>query len=80
MDQLDRAVQFTGWRRDVVEHLFRACQEQTELSFQDFIAAHIGQAAFFLAANQGMDVEGCLMAQEVGIELFSDDCSRTHPL
>ena len=80
MNQLDRAVEATGWRREVVEHLYKACQEQTDLGFQDFIAAHVGQAAFFLAANQGMDLEGCLMAQEIGIELFSLDCSQTTPL
>jgi hypothetical protein len=80
MDQIDRAAQVTGWQRDVLEHLFQVAQEQTELSFQDFIAAHMGQSAFFLAACQGLGLEKCLMAQEIGLEVFDYDCSQPHSL
>jgi hypothetical protein len=74
---IDRVIKLTGWQRDVVEHLFRFYQEMAELSFDEFVVACYGHSGFSIAANQGLDLSGCLMAQDIAIELLTEKAANT---
>jgi hypothetical protein len=69
------AVRRTGWTECVVAYLYEEFTEESEQGedFLEYLADHVGTAAFVIAASGGAPVEACLEAYAQGGASVLDD-------
>ena len=63
----------TGWPEDVVSFLYDEFCELEGEDFLDYLADQTAQAAFVIAASEGLSLEMCLEAASQGYACVVDD-------
>ena len=70
---IELGTQLTGWYEDVVAFLYDEFCEQDGDDFREFLADHTAQAAFVIAASEGLSLEMCLEAAAQGRACVLED-------
>ena len=73
-DQFREASRVTGWEPEVISYLYdEYVNEDAEDDFFEYLADLVGNAAFVIAASQGIGLAACLEAYAHGVDSVLDD-------
>jgi hypothetical protein len=73
-DQFREASRVTGWEPQVISYLYdEYVNEDAEDDFFEYLADLVGNAAFVIAASQGIGIAACLEAYAHGVDSVLDE-------
>jgi hypothetical protein len=72
-DQFRESSRVTGWEPEVISYLYdEYVNEDAEDDFFEYLADLVGNAAFVIAASQGIGLAACLEAYAHGVDSVLD--------
>ena len=73
-DQFRESSRVTGWEPEVISYLYdEYVNEDAEDDFFEYLADLVGNAAFVIAASQGIGLAACLEAYAHGVDSVLDE-------
>jgi hypothetical protein len=72
--QFQEASRVTGWEPQVISYLYdEYTNEPSDQDFFEYLADLVGNAAFVIAASQGIGIAACLEAYAHGVDSVLDE-------